>query len=554
LADGVQLIGEYEGSGFRQTPSLVRRPDGQVIQLPDLLYRLAGKLDGDHTYQQLANELSQDIKRQLDPGDVEFLVDEKLRPLGIAAAEDGSSPVTEKADPFLAFRFRIGVVSERVSGALGSLFKPLFFPVLVVAVLAAFLAADYWLFFVHGIAQAIRQSLLHPGLFLPLLGAVVVAAALHEIGHAAACRYGGGNPGKMGCGLYLAWPAFYTDVTDAYRLSRRDRLRTDLGGVYLNVVIIVATVAVYFATHFEPLLLLVLIEHLEIVHQLLPVIRLDGYYIVADLTGVPDLFGRIGPILASVVPGHRPDESVKVLKPWVRWAVTAWVVIVVPLLAGELLVMLVQLPRIVGTAGASAGSLWDGLGTAMSKGSAVTVISDGVQLLVLAIPIVGIALMLWRFGKVIVGWMWRHTAGRPVWRTLAIVVGAGCIALLVMSWLPRSNYRPIQPGEKGTVGQTVKAVVQLPSKPSQLDVKATGVPVNPPTATTPGAPTSPTTVAPAGSGTTPSGSSTTLVPSGSGSDSSTTVATEPTVTEPSLTTVPEVPTTISSAEGTPPAT
>jgi putative peptide zinc metalloprotease protein len=175
LADGVQLIGEYEGSGFRQTPSLVRRPDGQVIQLPDLLYRLAGKLDGDHTYQQLANELSQDIKRQLDPGDVEFLVDEKLRPLGIAAAEDGSSPVTEKADPFLAFRFRIGVVSERVSGALGSLFKPLFFPVLVVAVLAAFLAADYWLFFVHGIAQAIRQSLLHPGLFLPLLGAVVVA-------------------------------------------------------------------------------------------------------------------------------------------------------------------------------------------------------------------------------------------------------------------------------------------------------------------------------------------------------------------------------------------
>ena len=34
----------------------------------------------------------------------------------------------------------------------------------------------------------------------------------------------------MGAGLYLVWPAFYTDVTDSYRLGRAGRLRTDLGG------------------------------------------------------------------------------------------------------------------------------------------------------------------------------------------------------------------------------------------------------------------------------------------------------------------------------------
>ena len=354
LADGVQLIGEYEGSGYREAPSLVRLGDGQVVQLPDLLYRLAGKADGQRTYEQLATELGGEIQRQLDPDDVRFLAEEKLRPLGILAAADGTSPSTEKADPFLAFRFRIGVVSEQVSGALGAIFKPLFLPVVVLAVLVGLVAADYWLFFLHGVAQALRQSLLHPGLFLPLFAAVVVAAALHEIGHAAACRYGGGHPGKMGCGLYLAWPAFYTDVTDAYRLSRRARLRTDLGGVYLNVVIVLATVGAFFATHFEPLLLLVLIEHLEIVHQLLPVIRLDGYYIVADLTGVPDLFARIGPILGSVIPGRPADQKVTVLKPWVRWAVTAWVLVVIPLLGFELLVVLIHLPRILATAGSSA--------------------------------------------------------------------------------------------------------------------------------------------------------------------------------------------------------
>ncbi|HEY2126326.1 MAG TPA: hypothetical protein VGH77_03970, partial [Streptosporangiaceae bacterium] len=33
LADGVELLGEYQNSGYRQPPSLVRRADGQVIQM-----------------------------------------------------------------------------------------------------------------------------------------------------------------------------------------------------------------------------------------------------------------------------------------------------------------------------------------------------------------------------------------------------------------------------------------------------------------------------------------------------------------------------------------
>jgi hypothetical protein len=40
LADGVELLGEYQDSGYRQPPSLVRRPDGQVIQMSPLLYQV----------------------------------------------------------------------------------------------------------------------------------------------------------------------------------------------------------------------------------------------------------------------------------------------------------------------------------------------------------------------------------------------------------------------------------------------------------------------------------------------------------------------------------
>jgi putative peptide zinc metalloprotease protein len=463
LADGVELIGEYEGSGFKEAPSLIRRSDGQVIQLPPLLYSVAAHADGARSYDDIAEVVSQEIQRGLDGEQVRFLADEKLRPLGVLTLPDGTSPQVAKPDPFLGLKLRMGVISERTSNALGVAFKPLFLAPIVLAVLAAFVAMDVWLFFDHGVAQALRQSIQHPGLFLALFGAVVLSAGFHEIGHAAACRYGGGSPGKMGCGLYLAWPAFYTDVTDAYRLGKWARLRTDLGGVYFNVVIILATIGAYFVTGFEPLLLLALIQHFEIAHQLLPVVRLDGYYIVADMTGVPDLFARIGPILRSMVPWRRADDQVRVLKPWVRFAVTAWVLVVVPLLLFELLMVLIHLPRIIGTAWASGVDLWHAAGSGFGSGDLLGGVSSAIQIVVLAIPIVGIGLMLWKAGTGLSGAVWRRTAGKPLARGVALLLAAFAITALALAWIPKDNYRSIQPGERGTLSEGLAAVATLPS-------------------------------------------------------------------------------------------
>ena len=42
-ADGIQLIGEMKGSGYQEPPALVRRGDGQTIQLTPLLYLVLGR-------------------------------------------------------------------------------------------------------------------------------------------------------------------------------------------------------------------------------------------------------------------------------------------------------------------------------------------------------------------------------------------------------------------------------------------------------------------------------------------------------------------------------
>src|SRR5919112_1605268 len=133
----------------------------------------------------------------------------------------------------------------------------------------------------------------------------------------------------MGVGLYLVWPAFYCDVTDAYRLNRTGRLRTDLGGVYFNAIFALLAGVVYFATGEEAALLAAVVQHVIMLQQLMPLLRFDGYYVLTDLTGVPDILERIKPIFRSLVRGRRHEPKVMELKPWVRFAVTAYLILLI---------------------------------------------------------------------------------------------------------------------------------------------------------------------------------------------------------------------------------
>src|SRR5262249_56813974 len=108
----------------------------------------------------------------------------------------------------------------------------------------------------------IRPVLGAPVGLLVMLGLSVVSAVFHECGHGVGCRYGGARPGVVGVGIYLVWLSFFTNVTDSYRLSRAGRLRTDLGGLYFNLIFILALAGLYEATSAEILLLVIAITHL----------------------------------------------------------------------------------------------------------------------------------------------------------------------------------------------------------------------------------------------------------------------------------------------------
>ena len=137
--------------------------------------------------------------------------------------------------------------------------------------IAAFALTIWWVAFEKGLASAAHEALYRPALLLLVLGLTLLSAAFHELGHAAACRYGGARPGAMGVGLYLVWPAFYTDVTDSYRLGRGGRLRVDLGGLYFNAIFAVAMLGVWCVRRSDALLLVSRAQLLQMVRQLVAV-------------------------------------------------------------------------------------------------------------------------------------------------------------------------------------------------------------------------------------------------------------------------------------------
>jgi putative peptide zinc metalloprotease protein len=429
------------------------------VQLPHLLYAVAEQVDGRRSYDEIAERTSEAIGRGVSAENIQFLVDKKLRPLGVLAQADGSSPQPPKLDPLLALRFRAALVPKSVTRALTTVFYPFFYPPVIALVLAAVVAFDVWFFFVHGAAQSTRALIYNPILLLMVLGLVVIATALHEIGHATACRYGGAEPGVMGAGIYIVWPAFYTDVTDAYRLSRGGRLRTDLGGVYFNCLFVLAVGAAYFVTGFEPLLVLVIIQHLQILQQFLPFLRLDGYYILSDLTGVPDMFARIKPTLKSALPGKETDERVEVLKPWVRVVTTAWILLLIPVLLFVFGILIFNAPRMLATA-------WDSLliqKDRIAGGSTLEIVAGTIQSVALVLPLGGMTYTFTKGGKRLATGAWSWSEGAPFRRAVVVACAVAIAGVGGYVLLPNGDYRPIQPGERGTLQGAFEQVRNIPS-------------------------------------------------------------------------------------------
>ncbi|MGW2696703.1 hypothetical protein [Streptomyces sp. NPDC001296] len=447
---GLQTLGEYKGSGFTERRYIVRRGDGQVIQLSRLLYLVVASIDGVRDAETISHRVSGRYGAEVTTDNITHLVEHKLTPLGITLPLQGhpGQVAAPRSDLLLALRGHKVIFHEehvaRIAAALAWLHRP----PLVAATLAGAAAMDIWLFAVHGAMTPVLQALEQPLWMLIIFALTVASLLFHEFGHASACRYSGAVPGKIGCGIFLIWPSMYTDVTDVYRIGKTGRLRTGLGGVYFNTIFMLALTAAYLLTGQPFLLAAVYLAHFEVLEQLMPALRLDGYYILGDLAGIPDLYGKIKPILLSLLPGHHPAATqaaaqVADLKRSARTIVTAWVLTMVPLLLAEAAYALWNLPRLLTTAARALHDQCLGTLAAFTDGHTATGLIGVIGTLMLLCPMAAGTYLTARLTGRLYRAATKASEGKPALRwALAATTAAACAALAT-AWIQGLTPQPL---------------------------------------------------------------------------------------------------------------
>ena len=428
LAPGLELLGRVDGSGLREETFLVRRSDGQVVQVSELVHLVLAAVGTDRSTGQVAARVSGAYGRVLSEEGLAHLASTRLAPLGLLApvSPTGSDaqpdlhptpqPGPPRAQPLLSLALRGVLVPTALVRGIAGVLRPLYWTPVVLAVLVVTAVVDIAVIRAGDPTVALQEVLSTPVLLVVLWVVLTVAGLVHEIGHATACRYGGAEPGAIGVGVYLLFPAFYTDVTDSYRLPRAARLRVDLGGLYFNVIGLLALGLLYLGTGEGLFYLALLLLLVEMVQQLVPAVRLDGYYVLADLAGVPDLFARVGPVLRSLRPGSEPDPRVAELRPRARRLVVTWVLVVTPLLVAGGVWLLWHLPAIVEQTVLALRTQVAQLERAVADGQWATVVLTVIGVLLLVVPLLGIGVLLWRLAQTLGRLLLRLVPGRQARR------------------------------------------------------------------------------------------------------------------------------------------
>jgi putative peptide zinc metalloprotease protein len=415
-------VGEWQGSGYLDRQWLIER-DGRFIQVSELLYRIAEQANGERTIPEIAARVTEATEWLVSADQVWQLVKTKLLPLRIIALADGSGARRDRVgdrSPLQVHLRTRKTIGPRVTDPVTRLFQGLYSPLVLVPALLAIAASHAWLYVGHGVTGSLRNVAYSPGLVPVVVGLLGAAAAFHELGHAAALRYGGGQVRGMGAGFYLFYPVFYTDVTDSYRLGRWARVRTDLGGVYFHLLFALGLVVSYLASRQEYLLLAAALIDLEVARQFLPMGRLDGYWALADLAGIPDFISQIGPYLRSMLPGPRPKvRTLPRLKRQVKAVLALYSLVTVGCLAGLCVLVVAGMPGFMRLT-------WDALLVQALAVSGAQVAGDVpgmalaiVQMVLLGLPILGTGHFLYTLSRGLVGSvrLWSKPAPKAVGST-----------------------------------------------------------------------------------------------------------------------------------------
>src|ERR671914_829568 len=135
----------------------------------------------------------------------------------------------------------------------------------------------------------------------PTEAAILLALAffltfMHELGHSVVITHYDRKVKSAGFLIYFGSPAFFVEATDSLMLERRQRILQASAGPFTEMIIAGVAALAIFAFPDGPLADLLykfaLLNYIVIFLNLVPLLELDGYWILSDLIQIPDLRPR----------------------------------------------------------------------------------------------------------------------------------------------------------------------------------------------------------------------------------------------------------------------
>ena len=164
------------------------------------------------------------------------------------------------------------------------------------------------------------------GTYLLVLLATLATIAVHELAHGAVLSAHGGRPRRFGAMLFYLTPAFFCDVSDAWRLAPAARVRVALAGIAAQSALAgaaaLASLAAGGGGAQQGLVFYALLGYLYGLVNLVPFLKLDGYIALAGGLDVSHLRARsmrdFQSWLAGLLFGARVERELPQLD-WARW-------------------------------------------------------------------------------------------------------------------------------------------------------------------------------------------------------------------------------------------
>ena len=177
------------------------------------------------------------------------------------------------------------------------------------------LAASHW----SDLTEDIVDRVLAPANLVMLWFVYPVVKALHELGHAYATRKWGGEVHEIGIMLLVLTPVPYVDASAAWGFADK-RKRMAVGAAGIAVELFLGALALFTWLSVEPGVVRAVAYNVMLItgaSTLLfngnPLLRFDGYYVLADALEIPNLGTRsnqyLGYLLQRYVFGVRDADS-----------------------------------------------------------------------------------------------------------------------------------------------------------------------------------------------------------------------------------------------------